>query len=920
MALPSNVVGLMGIDNSGNVVTIPADAFTTSQATVTQAAAITAAPAARPTTTNIITNATTETVALEIDADENYLVKVNSTRDNFDNSILYQSSSNRIGLNTKSPQFAFDVNLNSINITNLKSNFGYKLNGGNFGYTIGDSSSLLYGNIYLGDAILQTIVVPYLVISKTEIKPTPAIIYKRPLYVDDTGLVDAYTAFTEGSIIFSSQTQLTQNNARLFWDNTNFRLGVLTNTPAYTLDVNGIARIQTSLITPIIGNTSGVAANNTWTFASNVNIPLVPVDASHAVSKQYVDNLVDDYALFTDGSIIFSSQAQLTQNNARLFWDNTNFRLGVSTNTPDYALDVNGVARIQTSLITPIIGNTLGIAANNTWTFSSNVNIPLIPVDASHAASKQYVDNTALTGLKLGAEVKTVATTNVGLSGLAAINGYTPVAGDRILVVGQSTQSANGIYEAASGGWTRATDSDTDAELRGYQYLITAGTFINARYGNTNQTTITVGSTAITYQTISAGESDPIFTASPSFAITNTNISNWNTSYNRSIVSSAFSGTATQTLTLTRQDGGTLTSSFTFPVTSVFGRTGVITLTSSDVTTALGYTPYNGATNPNGYISSISSGMVTSALGYTPYNGATNPNGYISSINSSNVTSALGYTPYNGATNINGYISSISSGMVTSALGYTPVPTTRVLTINGVAQDLSQNRSWTIAAGLTSFNGLTGAITYGYNEIIGSGGLNFLPANSATTLTINGTAHPLSANMAFTTVSTITTTSGNGISSVVTNPTNTPNIAIGATTDNIQVGSLKVGTFIVAPPNTSGNIYASGTITAAGDIIGYSTSDERLKDNITVIDNAIEKISKLRGVTFSWTENAEEMYGLTGDDMGLIAQDVQSVAPLAVQERESGYLAVRYEKIIGLLVAGMNEQESRIKELENKLK
>jgi hypothetical protein len=289
MALPSNVVGLMGIDNSGNVVTIPADAFTTSQVSVPSVAAVTAAPPSRATTTNIVTNTSTETIALEIDADENYLVKVNSTRDNFDNSILYESN-RKIGLNTKSPQFAFDVNQNSINVSNLASNFGYKLNGKNFAFTIGDSTSLKYGNIYLGDAILQTIVVPYLVITKTAITPTPAIIYKRPLYVDDTGLVDAYAAFTEGSIIFSSQTQLTQNNTRLFWDNTNFRLGVLTNAPAYTLDVNGIARIQTSLITPIIGNPTGVTANNTWTFSLNANVPLVPTSNTHITSKKYVDD------------------------------------------------------------------------------------------------------------------------------------------------------------------------------------------------------------------------------------------------------------------------------------------------------------------------------------------------------------------------------------------------------------------------------------------------------------------------------------------------------------------------------------------------------------------------------------------------------------------------------------------------------
>ena len=62
-------------------------------------------------------------------------------------------------------------------------------------------------------------------------------------------------------------------------------------------------------------------------------------------------------------------------------------------------------------------------------------------------------------------------------------------------------------------------------------------------------------------------------------------------------------------------------------VTSFNTRTGAITLTSGDVTGALGYTPYN-STNPSGYITGISSGMVTTALGYTPYN-SSNPSGYL---------------------------------------------------------------------------------------------------------------------------------------------------------------------------------------------------------------------------------------------------------------------------------------------------
>jgi hypothetical protein len=104
-------------------------------------------------------------------------------------------------------------------------------------------------------------------------------------------------------------------------------------------------------------------------------------------------------------------------------------------------------------------------------------------------------------------------------------------------------------------------------------------------------------------------------------------------------------------------------------VTSFNTRTGAITLSSADVTGALGFTPYN-ATNPSGYLTGITSSQVTTALGFTPYN-STNPNGYITGITSSNVTTALGFTPYN-ATNPSGYISGITSGMVTTALGYTP--------------------------------------------------------------------------------------------------------------------------------------------------------------------------------------------------------------------------------------------------------
>ena len=87
------------------------------------------------------------------------------------------------------------------------------------------------------------------------------------------------------------------------------------------------------------------------------------------------------------------------------------------------------------------------------------------------------------------------------------------------------------------------------------------------------------------------------------------------------------------------------------------------------VVSALGYTPYDNA-NPANYINNGAG--VVSALGYTPYDAVTNSLGFITSITGTNVIDALGYTPYDGTTNSEGFLSSISSALVVGALGYTP--------------------------------------------------------------------------------------------------------------------------------------------------------------------------------------------------------------------------------------------------------
>lgn len=90
----------------------------------------------------------------------------------------------------------------------------------------------------------------------------------------------------------------------------------------------------------------------------------------------------------------------------------------------------------------------------------------LDPVSAQDAATKNYVDGVAQ-GLDVKASCLVASTANIStLSGLLTIDGITLQAGDRVLVKNQTAQADNGIYVAASGAWSRASDADTWNELR----------------------------------------------------------------------------------------------------------------------------------------------------------------------------------------------------------------------------------------------------------------------------------------------------------------------------------------------------------------------------------------------------------------------------------------------------------------------
>ena len=109
-----------------------------------------------------------------------------------------------------------------------------------------------------------------------------------------------------------------------------------------------------------------------------------------------------------------------------------------------------------------------------------------------------------------------------------------------------------------------------------------------------------------------------------------------------------------------------------------------------------------------------------------------------------------------------------------------------------------------------------------------------------------------------------------------------------------------------------------GRIDASGDIIAFSTSDINFKQNIIPITDALSKVETISGNTYDWKNEFEYIHGFKGNDVGVIAQEIQKVLPEAVRERENGYLAVQYEKIIPLLIESIKELSAKVKDLENK--
>ena len=328
--------------------------------------------------------------------------------------------------------------------------------------------------------------------------------------------------------------------------------------------------------------------------------------------------------------------------------------------------------------------------------------------------------------------------------------------------------------------------------------------------------------------------------------------------------------------------GGTATTIAGLTSVSSTGFTGALTGNASTATTlatarTINGTSFNGSadiTIPN-LVSGSSQITAGSTTGFaTGVKTQLDANTVVSGSGQINVASTTGDIALGTRTSGN-YVASLVAGTnITlsnnSGEGATPTIGLTNNTISGIALG-SNLATLTIGTGLsgTSYNGSTGVTI----------------ANTGVTSNVAGTGVTVS-----------------GATGAVT-------ISIGqavATSDNVRFNSLGIG---MAATGTAGRI------DAANDIVAFSSSDIRFKENIKPIENAIDKIRKISGNTYDWKEENKVEHGYEGNDVGVIAQEVEAVLPQLVQTRESGFKAVKYDKLVALLIEGIKEQQTQIHSL-----
>ena len=643
---------------------------------------------------------------------------------------------------------------------------------------------------------------------------------------------------------------------------------------------------------------------------------------------QYVSNTTDatsfvsDAAIYTDGGLRVTKNAYVSGtiyvNNLTVFGTSSvqyttssqaNFGTNIITvNTATPSIRFGGYSVYDSgSLGTGLSGSLLWDSQNDVWIYTTPSGSP----DGYNSA--RLISGPQNTG-SLGQE-----------QGLTT-GKITVAVGDDHIGDSIMNQTGNFVYLTGSLSATTLTGS-----LNGSNLIV--GSVANDRLQN-NAITIAGTSTSlggsITAATILT--STGVFSGStqiPNTSITNTQLVNSSVTV---IAGTGLSGGGSVPL------GGSVTIS-NAGVTSFNTRTGTVTLAATDIS-GLGAGIFSGSTQipaasitnaqlANSTISGIALGSnlatltIGTGLSGTSYNGSTGVTIANTGVTSFN-TRTGGVTL--AATDISGLGAGIFSGSaqipntsITNAqLVNSSVTVTAgsglsgggAVSLGGTVTISNAGVTSNVAGSGISVSGATGAVTItntGVTSAVAGTGVSVSGATGAVTISI-GQSVATSATPSFDQV--FATNNGNGTNFKVgddawigdVNAANT--IRIKGQQD-ATAGYITFGNQTTALGLTNSTTLTWGAaFTATGDVTAFS--DARVKENVETITGALDKVLRLRGVTYNRTDLEDK-----SQKIGFIAQEVQEVVPQVVLE-ENDRLSVAYGNLGGLFVEAFKEQQAEI--------
>lgn len=272
--------------------------------------------------------------------------------------------------------------------------------------------------------------------------------------------------------------------------------------------------------------------------------------------------------------------------------------------------------------------------------------------------------------------------------------------------------------------------------------------------------------------------------------------------------------------------------------------------------------------------------------------------------------------------------SATASGVITTGAQTFAGSKTFTSTINGNAA--TADVADTLSTTLVVSKGGTGQTTYTDGQLlIGStssgslvkstltGGQNISVTNASGSITISSTTPAANS-----TVSGLLSTSAQDIAGAKTfintlTLSNTTPALVFEETDNAAYGTTlrsSAGTFEFL--NASGSVVLfltqAGALTADSNITAYS--DARLKENVTTIDSALDKVSQMRGVYYNRIDDETKTR-----NVGVIAQEIEKVLPEVVHNHENDIKSVAYGNIVGILIEAIKELNEEVRSLRSEL-